>query len=378
MSDFVEPVSTALEPENATTTGGGAPPAEAKTAESHRESLEAVMKNADRRESDAAKKAEKAPEAGDKPEAAEPVEKTAEKVVKQEPQTETKEAPAKPEAEREPERQGEKRPEPPARFSEAAKTVWRNVPREAQHEIARWEKESEEARPRLERYESIREFDELAKSNGRDLRESLVKINQFENMMRTNPVGALNSILQEIGPRKPDGSAVSLLEVAQHIVSQGQDGYQRTIQQAQHQTEQDRQQQAAEQQQRVQMEQNKQLVRLAYIEPFRAAHPRYDELEDHIAMVLNSDMVDKSLSPPDRLARAYEVAERIIPASSSSTGDQQRAFEPERRADTDLSGSKSIKSSPGLVTDEDADDRAKPGEDILESIQKAARQLKRA
>lgn len=373
MSDLAETVSTDLAPENSTTTGGGVPPATqpAESAESHRESLEAVMKDADKA---AEKPPEKAPE------------KQAEPEAKEQPKTEPKEpAPNKQETVSEktdakPQEADahEKRPEPPARFSEAAKAVWRNVPREAQNEIARWHKETEEARPRLERYESIREFDELAKSNGRDLRESLVKINQFENMMRSNPVGALNSILQEIGPRKADGSPVSLLEVAQHVVNQGQEGYNQTIMQARQAQEREAHEAAQREREQAQVQHNRELIRMAYVEPFRAAHPRYDELQGHIAMVLNSDMVDKTLTPPERLAKAYEIAERINPASSQSTASQARDLVEERRADTDLSGSKSIKSSPGLVTDEDADERAKPGEDILESIQQAARKLKRA
>lgn len=376
MSDLAETVSTDLAPENSTTTGGGVPPATqpAESAESHRESLEAVMKDADKA---AEKPAEKAPEKA---------EKQAEPDAKEQPKAEPKEsAPVKQEAIAEkPETKSsesethEKRPEPPARFSEAAKAVWRNVPREAQNEIARWQKETEESRPRLERYESIREFDELAKSNGRDLRESLLKINQFENMMKSNPVGALHAILQEIGPRKADGNPVSLLEVAQHVVNQGQEGYNQTIMQARQAQQQEALEAEQRQREQAHIDQNRELIRMAYVEPFRASHPRYDELQGYIAMVLNSDMVDKTLTPPERLEKAYEIAERINPASSQSPTSQARDLVEERRADADLSGSKSIKSSPGLVTDEDADERAKPGEDILESIQQAARKLIRA
>lgn len=365
MSEVAETVSTTLEPEGTTTGGGGPPPAE--SAESHRESLEAVMKTVDDKKAAEEKPAEKAQEAevkAEKPVEAKPVEakpveqKQAEKPAEQE--------------------QDGKRHEAPTRFSENAKAYWRNTPREVQNEIARWERESEETKPRLERYEAIREFDEIAKTNGRDLRDSLVKINQFENMMKSNPIGALNAILQEIGPRRADGASVTLMDVAQHVVNQGQEGYQQTLRQAQVDQQRQQEQQQATEQQRAQIEQNKHLIKLAYIEPFRAANPRYDELENHIAMVLHSDMIDKSLSPPDRLAEAYKLAERMIPASNRTSGDQAQALESARRADPDLSGSKSIKSSPGLVTDEDVEERAKPGESIFESIQAEARRLKRA
>lgn len=380
MSELAEPVSTDLTAENATTTGGGAPPAAtpASADESHRASLEAVMKDADK----VAEKAKPEPvakeeaKADDKaPKDGETIKETAEKVVRDAPVDKVVDKAAEPAKE---EQGNDKRPEAPQYLSERAKAVWRNVPRELQHEITQRDREAEDAKPKLERYEAIREFDEIAKSNGRDLRESLAKINQFENMMKSNPIGALNAILQEIGPRKQDGGALSLLEVAQHIVSQGQEGYNQTIQQARVMEQQSAREREVQQQQQQQAQEHKKLINLAYVEPFRAANPRFDELRPHIAMVLNSDMVDKSLSPPERLAAAYEIAERINPASSQAPSDQGRALDDQRRADADLSGSKSIKSSPGLVTDEDTDDRAKPGEDILESIQQAARKLKRA
>ena len=380
MSDLAEPVSTDLAPENATTTGGGAPPAAepASADESHRASLEAVMKDADKVaekakpavvDKDDTKADEKAPKDG------ESIKETAEKVVRDTPVEKAADKVAEPVKE---EQGHDKRPEAPQYLSERAKAVWRNVPRELQHEITQRDRDAEEAKPRLERYEAIREFDEIAKSNGRDLRDSLAKINQFENMMKSNPIGALNAILQEIGPSKQDGGKLSLLEVAQHIVNQGQEGYNQTIQQARLQEQQEAQQRQWQQQQQMQADEHKKLINAAYIEPFRAANPRFDELHSHIVMVLKSDMVDKTLTPPERLAAAYEIAERINPASSQSPTNQARDLVDQRRADADLSGSKSIKSSPGLVTDEDTDDRAKPGEDILESIQQAARKLKRA
>jgi len=384
MSDLAEPVSTDLAPENATTTGGGAPPAAepASADESHRASLEAVMKDADKvaekakpavADKDDTKADDKAPKDG------ESIKETAEKVVRDAPVEKVADKGSDKAAEPVKEEQGhDKRPEAPQYLSERAKAVWRNVPRELQHEITQRDRDAEEAKPRLERYEAIREFDEIAKSNGRDLRDSLVKINQFENMMKSNPIGALNAILQEIGPRKADGGKVSLLEVAQHIVNQGQEGYNQTIQQARITEQQEAQQRQMAEQQRAQQEENKKLINLAYIQPFRAANPRFDELHEHIVKFLASGIVDKSLSPPERLAEAYELAERIVPASTQSQSSQGRTLDEERRADADLSGSKSIKSSPGLVTDEEADERAKPGEDILESIQQAARKLKRA
>src|SRR3546814_11090392 len=51
------------------------------------------------------------------------------------------------------------------------------------------------------------------------------------------------------------------------------------------------------------------------IDPFKRDHPRYAELEQDIAFFLQSGKIPTSLSPSDRLAAAYDMAERINPPS---------------------------------------------------------------
>src|SRR3546814_9685733 len=79
-----------------------------------------------------------------------------------------------------------------------------------EHETA-----TQQHREALERYESVRDFDELARQNGRDLRQSLMQVNELENLLRSNPIAGLNKVLMQAGPRKADGQPVSLMEVAQ-------------------------------------------------------------------------------------------------------------------------------------------------------------------
>src|SRR3546814_12823543 len=97
-------------------------------------------------------------------------------------------------------------------------------------------------REALERYESVRDFDELARQNGRDLRQSLMQVNELENLLKSNPIAGLNKVLMQAGPHKADGQPVSLMEVAQFIVQKGPQGYQQMMAQAQ----QPQQQQAQE------------------------------------------------------------------------------------------------------------------------------------
>jgi hypothetical protein len=97
-------------------------------------------------------------------------------------------------------------------------------------------------------------------------------------------------------------------------------------------------------------------------------------MQSDIAMFLQSGRISQSMSPSDRLAAAYEMAVRINPASSSVTIDHSADAMPERRADNDFGGSKSIKSSPGSVTEE-VEDQATSGESIRDSIRKSMRGL---
>ena len=70
------------------------------------------------------------------------------------------------------------------------------------------------------------------------------------------------------------------------------------------------------------------------------------------------------------------MAVRINPASTVTRDRPSEEAEPDRRAGDDFSGSKSIKSSPGSVT-EKVEDQAKGGESVRDSILKEMRRLNR-
>lgn len=271
-------------------------------------------------------------------------------------------------------------PEPPAKFLPDAKEHWRNVPRAVQRDIAtltaEHEREVGQYRESHERYQSIRQFDELARSNGRELKDSLARVNEIENTLQANPVAGLNRILMEIGPRKADGQPVSLYEVAEHIVRQGPDGYQRMVAQQPQQQQRDDPRISALQEELAQLKE--QQLEATIIRPFAETHPRYAELEADIAFFLQSGKIPDSLSAPERLEAAYDMAARINPASHASAQDQQDRPEPEsdRRAEPSFSGSKSIKSAPGSVTEE-VDDQAPGGESIRDTLRKEMRRLTR-
>lgn len=266
----------------------------------------------------------------------------------------------------------------PSRFLPDAKEKWASTPRSVQREVETMiraqEAREEEHRQVSERYSRIRDFDDMAQANGRDLRESLERVHAFENTMRTSPIAALNMALMEAGPRKSDGQPYSLYEVAQFVVAQGPEGYQRLMQQGSQPQQQQEDPRIAQLQN--QLEQVKlQTIAEQVIEPFKAAHPRYDELKDDIALFLQSGKIDKSLSHQERLAAAYDMAERINP-SPHVGADTDNGLEPERdRAERNSSGSKSIKSAPGSVSPDEEPER---GGSIREQLERAIRIQRRA
>lgn len=274
--------------------------------------------------------------------------------------------------------EGGKHKEPPKNFLPDSREVWRNVPRAVRRDIETMVKDHETAVAQHteagQRYDAIKHFDDLARSNGRELSDSLNRVVELENLIQSNPLAGLNRILQDAGPRKADGQPFSLYEVADFIMKQGPDGYQNLV------TQRQQQQQGPSEVDRL----NERIAAMEaeakaapIINQFAAKNGRYYELESDIALFLQSGKVPASLSPEDRLAAAYDMAVRINPASNAQARPSTEGEDAERRADVDFSGSKSIRSSPGSVTEE-VEDQAKGGESILESIRKASRSLTRA
>jgi hypothetical protein len=378
--------STVLEPDAANRASGGGvpatldPEAPEPVKESLRDSIAAAVKESaqeDARETDAKpdkdtdKTEGKAPEKDAKePKAAE----TEKKPVERQPDGKfaAKAKEEAPEGEQ-PQANGQPNTQPngrakqvedgfnnaPAKFLPDAKEVWANVPRAVRRDIETLttEHEAEVSRYReaAERYEPIRQFDEIVRQNGRaGIHETLQEVAQLEDMMEKQPLTALNTILQRAGPRKADGQPYSLFEIATAITQMGHDGYMRAVTQQVSPQPSQESARVAELEQRLSQMQAQQ-VTLSVIEPFKAAHPRYTELEGDIAFFLQSGKVPTNLSAPERLAVAYDMAVRVNPASSSATEPTADPV-PDARVVHDSSGEKSIKSAPGSVSPEIAPD----------------------
>jgi len=339
--------------------------AETEEAKADKGAEKAPEKAADAKTGDDTKEAPKAPERG-------PDGKFAAKEAQAEAKpAETPDAKAPDAAEAKPEARPNGHIEAPKSFLPDAKETWRNTPRAVQRDVEnafrQHETEIAKHREAAERYEPLRQWDEYVRQNGRPegLTETLREVAQLEDMVSKNPIAALNQVLLRAGPRKADGSPVNLYELAQYVVQSGQDGYDKMVappQQANTQREDPR---IAELQRQLAQVQEQTLAQTV-IEPFKAQNPRYDELEQDIALFLRSGKIPTSLSPSERLAAAYDMAVRINPASHANDADaSQTDLEPARRADDTFSAGKSIKSAPGAVSIDMEPDRGGSIRDLL-------------
>lgn len=193
--------------------------------------------------------------------------------------------------------------EPPARFNDQGKAEWQATPDSVKAEVHRAIKNLEDGyvkhKEGAERYEKLRQYDEIAKQNGRDLSASLGALKQFEDTMRSNPLAAIDYALREAGPRKPDGSPLTLNDIVSHLSGQTTDQRVQAAQARIHELE----------TQIARRDQEAELPRM--VDEFKASHPRFDELADVMAVLI------KNNTAPD-LAGAYELAELLRPVAASS------------------------------------------------------------
>lgn len=405
------PPSTVIDPGTTRTASGGGQPALREPAE--KQSIESVLdaelsrlKDEDakteakgQKAADAKAKAEEAkaadkdkePDKAEKPEAKElKAEKARDETGKfakaekneDQPEKADKGAPEKAAAERsapEDNRQseGRKYAEPPARFLPEARTKWANVPNEVKAEFHRVSQEMEneitQSKEARDRYESLRQFDEIAKSNGRDLKDSLAKVVQVEQQIARNPIAGLDAILREIGPRKQDGSPLTLMEVAQHIVQNPQSYHQAATALPTQQSTQQVNPEIEALKAEAQSLRAEQTV-VPIIREFSQSHPDFDALSPQIEQILTSGVIEKlygnGLAPEQKLAEAYRMAggepSRSDPAPVSDHSNAEKTV-PSKDA-----GTKSIRGAPGNGADTAVEEATS---DLTELLRKEYRRM---
>lgn len=107
----------------------------------------------------------------------------------------------------------------PARFSDDAKAVWETAPEPVKAEVSRMERELtaglEKHKASAAKFDTIREFDEMATRSGTDLKTALSRYVSLEQTLRANPLKGLEAVCDNIG--------VSLADVARIVLGQAPD-----------------------------------------------------------------------------------------------------------------------------------------------------------
>lgn len=273
--------------------------------------------------------------------------------------------------------------EPPARFLPEARAKWPNVPNEVKAEVHRFAAEMEQETGRYkashERYETLKPFDDLARSNGRDLRESLTKVNEIENALQRNPIAGLDAVLREVGPRKQDGSPLTIMDVAQYL-TQNPQAYQPQMQAAPQQAAQ--QPQANPEIEALKAEvlsmRAEQTV-VPVIQRFADAHPDFDAISGRVTEILTTGVIEKlygnGLSLEQKLSEAYRMAGGQSPTSRPDTEAAPAHSEatPLRPVNPDA-GTKSVRGAPADGVDTaNADDTDSEISELLRKEMKRMR-----
>lgn len=211
----------------------------------------------------------------------------------------------------------------PPRMSQQAQAEWQHTPPSVRHEVHRMQHELGHAFRSLwadhQAMNEIRPYHDLARSQGTTLARAIGNYWGMEQKLRSDPIGALDTIVNNMNLRTPQGR-IGLRDIAWHVLNLTPDQH-RATQFANAQTAQqmrlaelERQQQAlAQQNHRMQYEQAFRRTR-GEVDRYAATHPRLDEL---------GAVIEQELKLGFDLDTAYRRADRLYPAGSASPGQAQ-------------------------------------------------------
>lgn len=264
--------------------------------------------------------------------------------------------------------EGRQHVEPPARFLPKEKELWGNVPNSVKTAIQRITQEHEtevsQYRESHENWQKLSKFDQMAKQHGATVSDALERYTTFDGLLQTNPIEAIRQIMATRG--------ITPEQYAQHVLS-NPDAHRAPPPPAAPDPQM-RQVSSELETVKAQLEEMRNAQAAAtIIEPFRAANPRYDELQDDIAFFLQSGKIPASLTPHERLEAAYDMAVRINPTSDvvAAPAREAPAAAPARPAKLDA-GTKSIRGAP-----DDGEDSAveEADEDLTKMLRKEYRRM---
>jgi len=209
--------------------------------------------------------------------------------------------------------------EPPPRFSGEAKAEWAAAPAHVREDVHRMTREFEGAYQRYrgdhETMNSIRHFHDMATQHGTTLDKALSNYVGMEQKLRTDVVGGLDVIVNNLNLRTQDGQKIGLRDVAYHVLNMSPDQHKITQAQnaqtaASHQIGALHQEVAGLKNVLSQMHTQQQFTHTrSAVDQFADAHPRFDEL---------GDLIEQELHAGYDLQTAYRRAELLRPATNAA------------------------------------------------------------
>ena len=244
--------------------------------------------------------------------------------------------------------------DPPPRMAETAKRDWATTPETVRGDFHRLAKEAGEMyrqyRPDHDKMNTIRHFDEMATQHGTTLERALNNYVTMEQKLRSDVVGGLDVIINNLNLRTPDGRKLNLRDISYHVLNQSP---------ALHKLSQTQNAQAATSHQIGALPQelsslkdnaiNQMHTAQEYtytrstVEQFADQHPRFDEL---------ANLIKTELDFGFDLETAYRRAELLSPTTHAA---QTRTPSAQTRP-TD----KSISGAPGVAPSNGASPPKKP------------------
>lgn len=239
--------------------------------------------------------------------------------------------------------EGRQHYEPPARFLPKEKEAYGNVPNVVKAAIDRMTREHEtevqQYRQSHEEWSKLDKFQQMAKQHNTNVYDALERYTRLDGLLQSDPITAMREILATRGIT-PQQYAEHVLNNPDLHTAPRRVAPDPVVHQVTSEVVQLRQEIAAMKQEQAAM---------TFIEPFRASHPRFDELQNDIAFFLQSGKIPASLNPTERLEAAYDMAERInprsMPAPEAIVSDTAAAI-PDRSVDDAAAGRKSIRGAP--------------------------------
>ena len=209
--------------------------------------------------------------------------------------------------------------EPPPRLHERAKAEWSTTPESVRGEVHRMHTEFARAyqryKPEVEAFQAVKPYHEMAQQQGTTLDRALNNYVSMESKLRADPVAGLDTIVNNLNLRTPDGQRIGLRDIAWHVLNQSPE---------QHQLLQAQNNQSAQSQQIGQLHQAVSTLasgiqQMQYqakfsqtrsaLDRYADAHPRFDEL---------GPLIEQEIKLGFDLDTAYRRAEMLRPATHAA------------------------------------------------------------